>query len=51
MEDFMREIGRRIDDPDNPPVPEGPPSELEVQRMMEIIGRYMEMLPPEKIER
>jgi mannose-6-phosphate isomerase-like protein (cupin superfamily) len=51
MEDFMREIGRRIDDPDNPPAPDGPPSEQEVQRMMETIGRYMEMLPPEKIER
>ena len=51
MEDCMREIGRRIDDPDNPPAPDGPPSEQEVQRMMEIIGRYMEMLPPEKIER
>ena len=51
MEDFMREIGRRIEDPDNPPAPDGPPSEQEVQRMMETIGRYMEMLPPEKIER
>jgi len=51
MEDFIREIGQRIDDPDDPPAPDGPPSELEVQRMMEIIGRYMEMLPPEKIER
>jgi mannose-6-phosphate isomerase-like protein (cupin superfamily) len=51
MEEFMREIGRRIDDPDNPPAPDGPPSELEVQEMMEIIGRYMEMLPPAKIEK
>lgn len=45
----MREMGRQIDDPDHPPVPDGPPSEQEMQRMMEIIGRYMEMLPPEKM--
>jgi mannose-6-phosphate isomerase-like protein (cupin superfamily) len=51
MGEFMREIGRQIDDPHDPPPPNGPPSEQEVQRMMEIIGRYMEMLPPERIER
>ena len=49
MEDFMREIGRRIDVPYHPPVPGGPPSDQEMQRLMETIGRYMEMLPPEKI--
>lgn len=49
MEDFMREIGQQIDDPNNPPEPEGPPSEEEVHRMMEIIGKYMEVLPPDKI--
>ena len=49
MEEFMREIGRQIDDPQNPPQPAGPPSEEEQQRMMEISGKYMEMLPPEKI--
>jgi hypothetical protein len=48
MEDFMREIGRRIEDPRHPPTPEGPPSEREMQRMMEITGNYMEMLPPDK---
>jgi mannose-6-phosphate isomerase-like protein (cupin superfamily) len=48
MEDFMREIGRQIDDPHHPPEPDGPPSDQEMQRMMEIIGQYMEMLPPEK---
>jgi mannose-6-phosphate isomerase-like protein (cupin superfamily) len=45
MEDFMREIGRQIDDPRDPPAPEGTPSEEEMRRMMEIIGKYMEMLP------
>jgi mannose-6-phosphate isomerase-like protein (cupin superfamily) len=49
MEVFMREIGQQIDDPSNPPEPEGPPSEEEMQRMMEIIGRYMEVLPIEKV--
>jgi mannose-6-phosphate isomerase-like protein (cupin superfamily) len=49
MEDFMREIGRQIDDPQNPPQPAGPPSEEEQQRMMEIIGKYMEVLPPDKV--
>ena len=49
MEDFMREIGRRIDDPAHPPAPDGPPSDQEVQGMMEIIGRYMEVQPPERI--
>ena len=49
MEDFMREIGRQIDDPQNPPQPTGPPSEEEQQRMMEIIRKYMEVLPPDKV--
>ena len=49
MEDFLREIGRQIDDPHNPPEPEGPPTEEEMQRMMGVIGKYVEMLPPEKI--
>jgi mannose-6-phosphate isomerase-like protein (cupin superfamily) len=49
MEDFMREIGEPIDDPENPPEPTGPPSNEERDRMMEIIGKYMEVLPPEKI--
>lgn len=49
MEDFMREIGQPIDDPHDPPEPEGPPSEAEQHRMMEIIDKYMEVLPPDKI--
>jgi mannose-6-phosphate isomerase-like protein (cupin superfamily) len=51
MEDFMREIGRQIDDPHRPPGQDGPPSDQEMQRMLEIIGRYMEMMPPERIGR
>ena len=51
MEDFMREIGRQIDGPHHPPAPDGPPSDREMQKMLEIIGRYMEMLPPERTGR
>lgn len=51
MEEFMREIGQKIDDPQNPPVPDGPPSEEEMHEMMEIIGKYMEVLPPDKIRK
>jgi mannose-6-phosphate isomerase-like protein (cupin superfamily) len=49
MEDFVREIGRRIEDPHNPPEPEGPPSDEEQRKMMEVIHKYMEILPPEKM--
>lgn len=49
MEDLMREIGRRIDDPENPPRPGGSPSAEDMRRMMGIIGKYMEMLPPDKV--
>jgi mannose-6-phosphate isomerase-like protein (cupin superfamily) len=49
MEDFVREIGRRIEDPHNPPEPEGPPSNEGQRKMMEVIGKYMEILPPEKM--
>lgn len=49
MEDFMREIGQQIEDPHNPPEPDGPPSEEEMGRMMKIIGKYMEVLPPDKV--
>jgi mannose-6-phosphate isomerase-like protein (cupin superfamily) len=48
MEEVIHEIGRRIEDPENPPEPEGPPSEEEMRLMMEVIGRHIEMLPPDK---
>jgi mannose-6-phosphate isomerase-like protein (cupin superfamily) len=51
MEDFIREIGRQIEDPHYPPASDGPPSDREMQRMLEIIGRYMEMMPPERTGR
>jgi mannose-6-phosphate isomerase-like protein (cupin superfamily) len=49
MEEIVHEIGQRIDDPENPPEPDGPPSEVEMRRMMEAIGRHIEMLPPDKM--
>ena len=49
MEEFVQEIGTPIDNPENPPVLEGPPSDEERQRMMEVIGRHIEMLPPDKM--
>ena len=51
MEAFMREIGQPIDDPKNPPEPAGPPSDEERHRMMEIIQKYMDILPPDKIRK
>jgi mannose-6-phosphate isomerase-like protein (cupin superfamily) len=51
MEDVIHEIGQRIEDPENPPEPDGPPSEEEMLRMMEAIGRHIEMLPPDKMPR
>jgi mannose-6-phosphate isomerase-like protein (cupin superfamily) len=51
MEDFIREIGRRIEDAHNPPEPEGPLSDEEQRKMMEIIHKYMEVLPPDETMR
>lgn len=48
MEEVIHEIGQRIDDAENPPERNGPPSEEEMRRMMEAIGKYIEMLPPDK---
>jgi mannose-6-phosphate isomerase-like protein (cupin superfamily) len=45
MEDFAREIGEPIEDPLNPPVPTGPPTDEQRQRMMSIITKYMEVAP------
>lgn len=49
MEHFFREIGSPIADPLNPPQPAGPPSDAQRQRMMEIITKYMEVLPPDTL--
>lgn len=49
MEACIREVGQPLDDPENPPGPDGPPSEEGMHRMMKVIGRYMEVLPPDKM--
>jgi mannose-6-phosphate isomerase-like protein (cupin superfamily) len=49
MEAFVREIGQPIEDPRNPPEPADPPSDDERHRMMEIIQKYMEVLPPDRM--
>jgi hypothetical protein len=49
MEALIFEIGQPIDDPLNPPVPAGPPSEEQQQRMMAMFQKYMEMLPADAI--
>jgi quercetin dioxygenase-like cupin family protein len=51
MEKFFREIGKPIADPLNPPRPAGPPSDELRQQMMQIILKYMEVLPPDQISR
>ena len=51
MEQFIREIGQPVAAPLNPPKPAAPPSEEQMQHVMGIIGKYMEMLPPDKLVR
>jgi len=51
MEYFIHEVGRRIENPKTPPEQEGSPSEEEMRRMMKIIGKYMDVLPPDKMMR
>lgn len=42
MEEFVREIGQPIDDPHNPPEPDGPPSDEERHKLMEIIEKIQD---------
>ena len=49
MEGFLQEAGVPIDDPLNPPKPAGPPSSEAMQRLMQTLSKYMEVLPPEKV--
>lgn len=51
MEELIREVGRPLDNPYDLPAPAGPPSDEERQHFMRVIGKYMEMLPPEAITR
>jgi mannose-6-phosphate isomerase-like protein (cupin superfamily) len=49
MEELLRELGQPLSDPSSPPAPAGPPSEAQLQQLMQVLGRYMEFLPPEKL--
>jgi mannose-6-phosphate isomerase-like protein (cupin superfamily) len=51
MEGGSQVLGQPIDNPRNPPEPVVPPSEEEQHRMMAILQRYIEMLPPDKAPR
>jgi hypothetical protein len=51
MEGFIHEIGQPITDPLNPPKPAGPPSDEQIQKLMTIIRKYMEVLPAEELTR
>jgi mannose-6-phosphate isomerase-like protein (cupin superfamily) len=51
MEAFLREAGVPVADPLNPPKPAGPPSPEAMQQLMQIISKYMEVLPREKVSR
>lgn len=48
IEDIAGLIGQKVEDPDNPPAPGGPPSEEEARRATEILRRHkIEVMPPD----
>ena len=49
MEALINEVGIPVADPENPPHLDGPPSPEQMQRFMAVIGRYMEVLPPDGV--
>jgi hypothetical protein len=49
METVIHQIGQRIHDPHNPPEQDSPPSEEQMSRMMEAMGKHIEMLPPDRM--
>jgi mannose-6-phosphate isomerase-like protein (cupin superfamily) len=51
MEGFVLELGVPITDPQNPPRPDGPPSSEQMQNMMRVIQKYMEVMPLEAVSR
>ena len=51
MEELVHMLGVPLDDPRDPPAPAGPPSAEERQRFMNLIGQYMELLPPDAVVR
>jgi len=49
MEAVSHESGQRVHDPHNSPEQDGPPSEEQMSRMMEAMGKHIEMLPPDRM--
>jgi mannose-6-phosphate isomerase-like protein (cupin superfamily) len=49
MEGLIAEIGRPLDGSEETPTLAGPPSKEEMDHFMGVIGKYMELLPPEAI--
>jgi mannose-6-phosphate isomerase-like protein (cupin superfamily) len=49
MESFIRELGQSIPDPLNPPKPAGPPSHEQMEKMMALITKYMDVLPADQL--
>ena len=49
MEGLLQELGQPIQDPAHLPVSEAPPSAAQMQNMLQVLGKYMEFLPVEKL--
>lgn len=49
LEQFFREIGVPLADPRQVPAPAGPPSDEQRQRMLAIIEKHMDVLPPDAL--
>lgn len=47
MEALIAEIGRPLDGSEEAPAHAAPPSQAEMEQFMRVIGKYMELLPPE----
>ncbi|QHT68783.1 cupin domain-containing protein [Rhodocytophaga rosea] len=49
MEGLLQELGNPIQDMGHLPVLETPPSATQMQAMLQVLGKYMEFLPAEKL--
>ncbi len=49
MEPLLQELGIPVADPLHPPLPTGPPSEAQMQQLLERLGAYMEFLPADQL--
>lgn len=49
MEALIAEVGKPLDGSEETPAPAAPPSKEEMERFIRVIGKYMDLLPPEVI--